>query len=91
MFSASQQLGLFAARDGLHDIALCLKIVSDQQSDIDLVLNDQNARRRDEPENGPRALLVSLFSGQLRSHVSTMLLVRSLWMACAHISQQRSA
>jgi hypothetical protein len=41
-------LGLLAARDAFDDIALCLQIVSDQQSDVDFVLDDQNAGRRDE-------------------------------------------
>jgi hypothetical protein len=39
------QLGLLAARDAFHDVALRLQIVTDQQSHIDLVLDDENARR----------------------------------------------
>jgi hypothetical protein len=41
-------LGLLAADDAFDDIALCLQIVSDQESDVDFVLDDQNAGRRDE-------------------------------------------
>ena len=48
------QLGLIAARDAFHDVALRLQIVTDQQSHIDLVLDDENARRRDETSSSIR-------------------------------------
>ena len=46
------QLGLVAARDAFHDVALRLQIVTDQQSHIDLVLDDENTRRGGDARTG---------------------------------------